>query len=330
MTVMEEACCTTKKSMKLTCHKGKPSVLTEVEEKLLPWINAMRASGVVVTTRLAARRAVKYKPSLRRMKRYTLFAVVRRFLVSHNAAQRAPTHVSQEDPRLKHQVATSYMLTTRALLTQTHRNKAFIINMDQTPYNPRDVPSKTWDQRGAKTVTAKQMKVGVGHVSVLLTVCADGTKLPPLIVFKAKAGGRVEAEFTKPDFPKDGIYCAVQDNAWCDERIMLMWVDKVLKPYIATCPHGVIPYLLLDKYKCHSTAAVAHEIEQLGVEWDILPGGCTGLIQPIDVGIGKPFKNRLRSKWEDWMVENFDIDDSTGEIAETERIKPNSCRKLVA
>ena len=30
------------------------------------------------------------------------------------------------------------------------------------------------------------------------------------------------------------------------------------------------------------------------------------------------------------MVENFDIDDSTGEIAETERIKPNSCRKLVA
>ena len=202
--------------------------------------------------------------------------------------------------------------------------------MDQTPYNPRDVPSKTWDQRGAKTVTAKQMKVGVGHVSVLLTVCADGTKLPPLIVFKAKAGGRVEAEFTKPDFPKDGIYCAVQDNAWCDERIMLMWVDKVLKPYIATCPHGVIPYLLLDKYKCHSTAAVVREIEQLGVEWDILPGGCTGLIQPIDVGIGKPFKNRLCSKWEDWVVENFDIDDSTGEITETERIKPNSCRKLVA
>ena len=46
---------TTKKSMKLTCHIGKPSVLTEVEDKLLPWINAMRASGVVVTTRLAAR-----------------------------------------------------------------------------------------------------------------------------------------------------------------------------------------------------------------------------------------------------------------------------------
>ena len=63
---------------------------------------------------------------------------------------------------------------------------------------------------------------------------------------------------------------------------MLLWIDVVLKPYIGTTPHGIIPYLLLDKYKCHSTGLVAKAIEDLGVEWDIIPGGCTGLAQPID------------------------------------------------
>ena len=52
-------------------------------------------------------------------------------------------------------------------------------------------------------------------------------------------------------------------------------------------PESIVPYLLIDKYRCHYQGSVAKAIEDLGVEWDIIPGGCTGLTQPIDVGIGK-------------------------------------------
>ena len=38
---------------------------------------------------------------------------------------------------------------------------------------------------------------------------------------------------------------------------------------------------------------VTQQIETLGIEVDHILGGCTGLAQPIDVGIGKPFKNRV-------------------------------------
>ena len=37
---------------------------------------------------------------------------------------------------------------------------------------------------------------------------------------------------------------------------------------------------------------VTRQIETLGIEVDHIPGGCTGLAQPIDVGIGKPFKKQ--------------------------------------
>ena len=89
-------------------------------------------------------------------------------------------HKSQEDPKEKGKIASKFIETTQALLKQRNRDKRFIINMDQTPFNPKDSNTKTLAVKGSKTVNAKEIKTSVGRVTVCLTVCADGTKLPPL------------------------------------------------------------------------------------------------------------------------------------------------------
>ena len=94
----------------------------------------------------------------------------------------------------------------------------------------------------------------------------------------------------------------MQEKAWMDKSIMQKWITLVLKPYIDTVPDGVRPILFLDSYCCHLMASVVNVIEAMGVQVEHIPGGCTGLCQPIDVGIGKPLKNRVRNMWEDWMV----------------------------
>jgi DDE superfamily endonuclease len=33
-----------------------------------------------------------------------------------------------------------------------------------------------------------------------------------------------------------------------------------------------------------------------------IPGGCTSLCQPVDSGVNTPFKNRLCSEWQTWMI----------------------------
>ena len=80
------------------------------------------------------------------------------------------------------------------MLQQKHRHQAFIINMDQTPYNPKDTDRRTLNEKGVKTVNAKTMKTSLDRITCMLAVCADGTKLPPLLVFKAKPGRSVERE----------------------------------------------------------------------------------------------------------------------------------------
>ena len=35
---------------------------------------------------------------------------------------------------------------------------------------------------------------------------------------------------------------------------------------------------------------------------ETIPGGCTGLCQLIDIGIGKPLKSRAQHLWEEWII----------------------------
>jgi hypothetical protein len=88
-----------------------------------------------------------------------------------------------------------------------------------------------------------------------------------------------------------------------DKEVMLLWVEQVLGPYVGTAPDGVVPILFLDSYHCHMMASEVTKIQDLGVEVENIPGGCTGLCQPVDVGVNKAFKTRIQEQWEAWMIE---------------------------
>jgi hypothetical protein len=69
---------------------------------------------------------------------------------------------------------------------------------------------------------------------VFLAVGLDGSKLKPMIVYKAKPGKTIEKNLDREIDPRT-VAC-VQENAYCDERVMLMWIEKCLKPFIAADP----------------------------------------------------------------------------------------------
>lgn len=102
-------------------------------------------------------------------------------------------------------------------------------------------------------------------------------------------------------------YC-FQPSAWNDTEAMLKWVNLVLKPYVAqtNVAHGEdkLYHVLIDDYNSHKASQVVKAIRSLGCIVSILPGGSTSQIQPLDVGINKPFKDHLKKDWVDFMVNN--------------------------
>ena len=67
------------------------------------------------------------------------------------------------------------------------------------------------------------------------------------------------------------------------------------------------PIFVLDAYRILMMGTVVHRVQSLGIEVLHIPGGCTYLCQPVDVGINKTIKSGMRQKQEDWKLEGEEI-----------------------
>jgi transposase-like protein len=283
-------------------HRGRVSFLTDVEEEILFWFFELRERGMKISVRMVMLKACELVPEFRLKTDRSKDQVVRRFLKCHDIVHRVVTHESQRSPHEVQDQALQWIAMIRPMVSSMNRDKRYVMNMDQTPVFFSMSDGTTLEVEGSRTVNARSSCGSTMRVSVAVTITASGEVLPTFIVFKGKPNGRIaQREFAS--YPNGSFY-ACQERAWMDETVMLQWVEQVLRPHVEqNVPAGIHPILLLDSYRCHMMASVVNRIADLGVEVQHIPGGCTGLCQPIDVGIGKPLKSNIRHKWEEWMLE---------------------------
>ena len=279
---------------------GRESIQLPYTQALLRFIFENHEEGVEVTVPLIAIKARELSSEFRTKSRNAQLKSTTRFVKKHELVYRIGTNVCQRSPDSMRSEAADFMIDARLIVNQPTRHQDFIINMDQTPVYFTLQRGKTLAKRGSRTVHCRKSTDDTRRSTFSFTITASGRVLTPYLVFKGSPTGRiVKEEF--PIMPKDMFY-ACQKRAWMDEAVMLEWVDNVLKPYLSRTPPGIIPVLYLDSFRCHMMASVVNKINDLGCEVKIIPGGCTGLVQPVDVGANKPFKLRLREYWEEWMI----------------------------
>ncbi len=214
----------------------------------------------------------------------------------NNLVHRVATHTAQHPPDEVHEDAKSHLVVAVPKCVGPTRFPRFVLNMDQTNSKFGNLPGQTIDQRGARTINMRTGTDDSKRCTVTLTVTASGKMITPMTRY-----GRI-ATRELLDHPQEMKY-AMQPKAWFDEATMLDWANDVLKPYVPMVPVGIIPILFLDSFKVYLLGSVADAIQGLGVELEIIPPGCTGLVQPIDVGINKPFKANMRKIYTEWLLE---------------------------
>ena len=180
-------------------------------------------------------------------------------------------------------------------------NPDHVLNMDQTPIPFTFHAKRTWETKGVRTVHVRGSTSETKRATLAATVTMSGELLPPFLIFKGAQNGRI-AKTELGTFPEMGFY-AMQCKAWMDESMMSVWIEKCLLPWKETLPPGATPLLILDSFRVHMMGSVVEKIQGIGIEVQYIPGGCTYLCQPIDVGVNKPIKNKMADKWEDWLEE---------------------------
>lgn len=288
---------------KKSCGTGNAGFLKEFEEHIIGYALDQRALGIPVTYKLLQVKACQFSPDFRQKSDDQQYHTVRRLAINNCLVDRAVTHTSQRRPDDVTEEAREWLEIIRPIVSAPNVERKFIINMDQTPVFLSMHPKRTLDLQGRKTINMRRTCNSTARLTVSLAVSASGEKLKPMVIFKGRPEGRIASREFSDFETRDELLLCCQDNAWQDNENMGRWIDGVLVPYLQEKAEGVPVLLFLDQFEAHKSAATRARLEAIGVSLHLIPGGCTGHVQPVDVGIGKPFKDRVKRQWFDWMVD---------------------------
>jgi len=86
------------------------------------------------------------------------------------------------------------------------------------------------------------------------------------------------------------------------EELMLEWL-KIVWSHRPGVFLNQPSMLVLDAFKRHVTDSVKDQLHKTKTELIVILGGMTSLLQPMDVSINKPFKDRLRQQYLTWIAD---------------------------
>ena len=272
-------------------------------DALLRYIFELWEQGYGVQTAMVVRKACKLSWEFREKSMEAQRSIIRRWLYAQNLHFCMGTHECQRSPAKTHAEALDFITNVARVkcCLQPNWHPRWVMNMDQTPIFFTNHYKRTTKKKGAKAVNMLTSTSDTKRATFAPTICGDGSFLLPMLVFKGGRHGRIATK----EFPIYPLF-ACQKNVWMDKDTMIQWVDEILAPHVELFPPGIIPLLALDSYQCHMMALVVHRIQNLGVEVEHIPGGCTGLCRPLDVGLNKPLKCYIRKEWNNWMLDEGD------------------------
>ena len=143
----------------------------------------------------------------------------------------------------------------------------------------------------------------------MLACLGDGTKLPPYVVFKQKTLPK------NANFPK-GVIVRCQEKGWMDQGLVQDWLRTVWSKVGGLTRKKSM--LVWDSFRAHLSAPIRSTLKSLNTEPVVIPGGMTSMVQPLDVAINKPFKDRMRKKWQEWILADQHTFTASGRIRKVE------------
>lgn len=293
---------------KKALRHGTPS-FPELEKALSEWIRERRRSGYVVTRTGLRLHAIK----LAKEEKFSAGNNFRasagwctRFMKRNGLSLRQRTKIAQKLPQDLEQKIILFQKYVIKKRKECNFELSQIGNMDETPMC-FDLPgNRTVNLKGEKNVLIKTTGHEKTNFTVVLSCLADGSKLPPVIIFKRKTLPK------NASFPA-GVLVRAHEKGWMNESGTIDWIKNVWNKR----PGALLkkPSLLVwDMFVAHRCDEVKKYAESTRTTLAVIPGGLTSMLQPLDVCLIKPFKDNVRKYWADWIASDLPEETKGGNL----------------
>jgi len=134
-------------------------------------------------------------------------------------------------------------------------------------------------------------------VTAIESICADGSILPPMIIFE----GKVHISTWYIDtLPKDWVV-AVSEKGWTNDSLGLIWLTEVFERHTKSRIKGVHRLLILDGHGSHSTPEFDLFCSENLIITLCMPPHSSHLLQPLDVSCFAVLKQSYGRQIENYM-----------------------------
>ena len=295
----EERSVIKKQKENYTRHSGKPSTLSNDDKFfILAMFEEYREQGIPVSANILSIDLMRERQELQQLRVEVIRRRILCFLRTEFISTRAITHMSQNTRFCQNIINDFVTYVNRQIIAGKYTAPA-ILNADETNIDFDPVTRHTLDRVGTKTVNLR-INGHSGRCTVMLACSLSGHKLPAFVIWKGVQGGRISRDIRGAGYPHANMKYTVQHTGWMDTTTYDTWVQQVLHPYFNQ-QHG---YLIQDSFSVHLHRKSIRALNDIGVETDFIPGGCTPVLQVMDKGVFKPFKDYIRQESTTWKIQH--------------------------
>ena len=228
-------------------------------------------------------------------------------------SKRKGTQAAQHLPENWEDICERSFLRDAYIIKEEDIPATLFVNSDQTQavFAPRD--KVTYAATGSKQVQV-QGEDEKRAFTVLVSVASDGTALPMQAIYSGKTN-RSRPSPNSPhyqDLLEAGFLIEESGTKtyWSNQKTMESFVDKILAPFFEKektklgLPTSQKCLWKIDVWSVHRSKSFRNWLRSKHptIILSFVPGGCTGVFQPCDVGIQRPFKLSLKRSYHEDVV----------------------------
>jgi hypothetical protein len=167
-----------------------------------------------------------------------------------------------------------------------------IYNMDESGFSIGEIEA-TKRVINAKIREQFQAKPGRQEwVTSVECICADGTAISPLIIFRAKC---IQRQYVPPNLNPSWTL-SFNSKGWTSNKHGIQWLRECFEPNTREKANGEPRLLICDGHDSHITGEYIGHCMDNNIHLMILPPHSSHLTQPLDVGVFGPLKKVLAAK----------------------------------
>jgi hypothetical protein len=192
-----------------------------------------------------------------------------------------------------------YFALLHAKIRQYNVDARYIYNMDEkgfligvTSRQKRVFSKQLWEQ---KKVTASIQDGNREWITILATVCADGSWLDPGVIFEGK-GALCDAWLQALEPGKHQMFFATSPSGWSNNDIGLAWLEQVFDRHTKLKARSSYRILIVDGHGSHLTQAFLDYCLSNKILLCVLPPHSTHSLQPLDVVLFSPLSTAYSTK----------------------------------